>query len=308
MLVNGCDCSLVIKTAHREIDVPYSDETLREAVTLLQEEASIEGDGVCRGLRKHSGVKGCVVTPLTIGTAPILLYLAMGSAGSPVFISETKNVFKYQLILVPLEDADHFDLIQDRKNERLFFEYYRVLGFELRVMRDEAIKLKLDIVGEWPTRAYPYNDNFEREQGERFSGDNVTYLINGQEYKNIYGLTLVSKKRSGTKTELWIKRALQNGTEIPFDIDEIVVTAKLLIDKYGPSGRAGKERFNGSHSAALLKEYRYHGTFSITIKKPVLISDETEVNATGAVISPLRFYVTGGVQGEVFTSGEETIP
>jgi len=287
MLVQGSECSIVVKTAHREIDIPYSDETLREAFEILQEEASIEGDGVCRGLRKINGVKGCIVTPLTIGTAPILLYLAMGAAGSPVFISESKNVFKYKMNNVPLEDTDHFDLIQDRKNERLFFEYCRVFEFELRIMRDEAIKLKFDIVGEWPTRAYPYNETFEREKGERFNGDNVSYRINGQEYKNIYGLTLVSKKRGGTKTELWIKRALQKGTEIPFDIDEIIVTAKLLKDKY---------------------EYRYYGTFKITIKRLVLISDETEVNATGAVISPLRFYVTGGVQAEVFISGEENIP
>jgi len=287
MLVQGSECSIVVKTAHREIDIPYSDETLREAVTLLQEEASIEGDGVSRGLRKISGVKGCVVTPLTIGTAPILFYLAMGAAGSPVFISGTKNLFKYKMNIIPLEDTDHFDLVQDRKNESLFFEYCRVFEFELRIMRDETIKLKLDIVGEWPTRAYPYNDTFEREQGERFSGDNVTYLINEKEYKNIYGLTLVSKKRGGTKTELWIKRSLQHGTDIPNDIEEIIVTAKLLKDKY---------------------EYRYYGTFQITIKRLVLISDETEVNATGAVISPLRYYVTGGVQAEVFTAGEENIP
>jgi hypothetical protein len=308
MLVQGSECSIVLLTEHREIDIPYSDETMRESVEILQEEASIEGDGVCRGLRKTGGVTGCVVTPLTIGTAPILLYLAMGAACSPVFISETKNLFRYQLTLVPLEDTEHFHIVQDRKKERLFYEYCRVFEFELRIMRDEAIKLKLDIVGEYPTRAYPYNDTFEREQGERFNGDYVTYQINGQEYNNIYGLTLISKKRGGTKTELWIKRSLQQGTDIPFDIDEIVVTAKLLKDKYGPSGRAGNERFNGSHSAALLNEYRYYGTFRITIKKLVLISDETEVNATGAVISPLRYYVTGGVQADVFTAGEETIP
>jgi len=287
MLVQGSECSIVVITAHREIDIPYSDETLREAVDMLQEEASIEGDGVCRGLRKSGGAKGCIVTPLTLGTAPILLYLAMGAVGSPIFVPETKNLFKYLLNNTPLEDTEHFNLIQDRKNERLFYEYCRVLEFELRVMRDEAIKIKLDIVGEYPTRAYPYNDTFEKEQGERFNGDYVTYRINGQEYKNIYGLTLISKKRGGTITELWIKRSLQQGTDIPNDIEEIVVTAKLLRDKY---------------------EYRYYGTFRITIKKLVLISDETEVNATGAVISPLRYYITGGVQAEVFTSGEELIP
>jgi hypothetical protein len=83
MLVNGCDCSIVIKTSHIEKDIPYSDETLREAVSILQEEASIEGDGVCRDIRKKSGVTGRVVTPLTIGTAPLLLYLAMGACGKP---------------------------------------------------------------------------------------------------------------------------------------------------------------------------------------------------------------------------------
>jgi hypothetical protein len=287
MLVNGCDCSIVIKTAHREIDVPYSDETMREAVSILQEEASIEGDGICKAIQKKSGVTGCVVTPLTIGTAPLLLYLAMGSAGMPLFVSETRNIYKYNLSLLPLEDTEHFDLIQDRKNERLFYEYCRVLGFELRVIRGEAIKLKLDIIGEYPTRPYPYVDSFQREAGERFSGDCVAYTINGKEYKNIYGVTLLSKKRGGTKTEIWIKRALQKGTDIPSDIEELIITAQLIKDRY---------------------ELRHYGTFRIKIKRLIFISDETEVNANGAVISPLRFYVSGGVSTEVFTAGEELIP
>jgi cbb3-type cytochrome oxidase cytochrome c subunit len=67
MNVHGCDCTITIKTAFREIGVPYSEETLREAVSLLIEEASIEGDGSHRALRKRGGVTGCVVTPLTIG-------------------------------------------------------------------------------------------------------------------------------------------------------------------------------------------------------------------------------------------------
>jgi hypothetical protein len=232
MKVQGCDCSIVVRTAHRETDIPYSDETLREAVSFLQEEVSIEGDGICRGLRKISGVTGCVVTPLTSGTAPLLLYLAMGAAGVPLYVSETKNLFRYDLNLLPTEDTEHFDLIQDRKNERLFYEGCRVQGFELRVMRGEAIKLKLDICGEIAPRAYPYTDTFKRESGERFQGDCVTYKINGQEYTNIYGVTLVSKKQGGTNTELWIKRSLQQGGDIPAVIEDLSITAQLLRDKY----------------------------------------------------------------------------
>jgi hypothetical protein len=287
MLVKGCDCSIVIKTEHWEIDVPYSDETVREAVTLLQEEASIEGDGVCRGLRRIGGVTGCVVTPLTIGTAPLLLYLAMGGADNPAFVSETRNLYLYRFDLLPTEDTEHFDLVQDRKSERRLFEGCRVQGFELRVMREEAIKLKLDIVGDYPARAYPYTDTFEREAGERFKGDSVTYKINGQEYKNIYGITLVSKKQSGTKNTILIKREKNQGVVIPEVIEELTITAQLLRDKH---------------------EYKYYGIFRITLKKLVLVSDETEINSADAVIGPLRYYISGSAYTEIFNPTGELIP
>ncbi len=224
MFVNGADCSIVIKTSHIEKDIPYSDETLREAVSILQEEAAIEGDGVCRGIRQIHGVTGCVVTPLTIGTAPLLLYLAMGAAGVPLYISETRNLYQCRLDLIPMEDTEQFDLIQDRKNERRLFEGCRVQGFELRILRNEAIKLKLDVFGECAPRTYPYTDTAQSQTSEmsgtvigreRFNGDFVTYSINGKEYKNIYGITIISKKIGGTRTEIWIKRALELGTDIP---------------------------------------------------------------------------------------------
>jgi hypothetical protein len=286
MLVNGSDCTIVIKTEHKEINVPYSDETIREAVSILQEEAVIEGDGVCRGIRKNNGVTGCIITPLTIGTAPLLLYLAMGACGKPVYISETRNLYKYDLKILPMEDTENFDLIQDRKNERIIYESCHVQGFEIRVMREEAVKLKLDIYGETAPRVYPYTELIIKENEERFKGNCVTYKINGQEYTNIYGITLVSKKQGGTKTEIWIKRALQFGADIPSVIEDMTITAQLQRTQY---------------------EYRHYGTFRITVKRLVLVSDETEVNATGAVISPLRFYVSGGVNTEVFTSTGEII-
>ena len=287
MLVNGCDCSIVIKTTHWETDIPYSDETLREAVSLLEEEASIEGSGVCKAIRKIGGVSGCLVTPLTLSTSPLLFYLAMGAVGKPVFISGTRDIFQSSLDLSPAEDTEAFDIIQEREKERKLYEGCHVKGFELRIMRDEAIKLKLDICGSQNPRAYPYADNFVKEQAERFSGDCVTYKINGKEYTNIYGLTLVSKKQGGTKTELWIKRALENGSDIPKHIEEITITAQLLLDKY---------------------ESRWFGTFRLTLKYLVLVSDETEIVASDTVIGPLRYYVSGNVCTEVITSGEKVLP
>jgi predicted transposase YbfD/YdcC len=85
--------------------VPYAEETIREAVSLLTEEAAIEGDGSCRAVRKSNGFTGCAVTPLTIGTAPLLLYLAMGSTKLPLYVSETRNLYRYMLNLLPVEDS-----------------------------------------------------------------------------------------------------------------------------------------------------------------------------------------------------------
>jgi hypothetical protein len=137
MLVNGCDCLIVVKTQYREIGIPYAEETIREAVSLLKEEASIEGDGSCRAIRKSSGVTGCVVTPLTIGTAPLLLSLAMGSAGLPLYVSETRNLYRYKLNLLPVEGSSRFDLVQERGGSRKLYEGCVVSGFELRCNRGE---------------------------------------------------------------------------------------------------------------------------------------------------------------------------
>jgi hypothetical protein len=286
MFVNGADCTIVIKTSHGEKDIPYCDETMREAVSFLEEEASIEGGGVCTGICKRGGSVGCVVTPLTIGTAPLLLCLAMGSVGKPVFVSETRNIHQYRLDLIPMEDTSMSDLVQNRNGEHRLYEGCRVKGFELRIMRGEALKLKLDIISEYLPVVYPYTDLFERTSGERYNGDNVTYRINGKEYTTIYGLTLLSKKVGGTKTELWIKRALEQGADIPETIEELVITAQLLRDIY---------------------EYKRFGIFRITVKRLILVSDETEINAADTVIGPLRYYVSGTVKTEVFSSGENAL-
>jgi hypothetical protein len=266
--------------------VPYAEETIREAVSLLKEEAAIEGDGSCKALRKSGGVIGCVVTPLTIGTAPLLLYLAMGSSGLPLYVSETRNLYLYRLNLLPAEGGSRFDLVQERGGSRTLYEGCAVTGFELRFNRGETVHLKLDVKGERPPAVYPYTDPLPTEGGERFMGDRVTYRINGNKYPNIYGLTLSTKKEGGTKTELRIKRILEHGGDLPGIIDELTITAQLLRDTY---------------------EYRYYGMFRLTISRLVLVSDETSIDSADAVIGPLRYYVAGTVSAEVFTNSGETL-
>jgi hypothetical protein len=276
----------VIKTAYREMGIPYSEETIREAVSLLTEEAPIERDGSCRAIRKSGGVTGCVVTPLTIGTAPLLLYLAMGSAGLPLYVSETRNLYLYKLNLLPVEDSTRFDLVQDRGGSRKLYEGCAVTGFELRINRGEAIKLKLDMRGERPAVVMNNEQGIMNNGAERFMGDRVSYRINGTEYVNIYGLTVASQKEGGTKTGLWIKRVLEKGPDLPEIIEELTVTAQLLRDRY---------------------EYRHYGMFRLTLTRLVLTSDETVVDCADGIIGPLRYYCAGLVGAEVFTNNSEEL-
>jgi hypothetical protein len=210
----------------------------------------------------------------------------MGSANLPLYVSETRNLYRYTLNLLPVEDGSRFDLVQERGGSRTLYEGCAVSGFELRFNRGETVHLKLDVKGERPPVIYPYTDPLTTEAGERFSGDYVTYRINGNEHRNIYGFTLSAKKEGGTRTELWIKRSLEDGGDLPGDIEELTITAQLLRDKY---------------------EYRHYGMFRITLTRLVLVSDETTVDCADAVIGPLRYYVAGTVVAEVFTTGEESI-
>jgi hypothetical protein len=47
--------------------------------------------------------------------------------------------------------------------------------------------------------------------------------------------------------------------------------------------------------------------FRITLTRLVLTADETAIDCADGVIGPLRYYVAGTVQAEVFTSTGETL-
>jgi hypothetical protein len=275
----------VIKTQGRETGIPYSEETIREAVSLLREEASIEGSGNRGAIRVSTGITGCVVTPLTIGTAPLLFGLCLGQIAQPVFVSETRNLYRQSLSLLPMEDGPCFDLIQERGTVRTLYEGCRVTGFELRIHRGEAIKLKLDIAGDMPPGSYPYEEIAPTEGAERFSGDTVSCKINHTEHTNIYGMTITARKEGAARTEVRIHRILDTDTDLPSSIEDLTISAHLYRERY---------------------ERRAYGLFRLALSRLVLMADETTINSADTVIGPLRYYC-GGLSAEVFTNTGEAL-
>jgi hypothetical protein len=302
MTVSGRDCVITLKTQYREIGLPYSEETLREAVSLLQEQAAIDGDGICRAVRKVTGVTGCVVTPLTIETAPLLIALALGRAGAPLFVSETRGLYKHELHLCPREDGPFFDVIQERGILRKRYERCRVTGFELRINRGDgseqtgteavkAVMLRLDIRGDTPAATYPSADPPGTSGGERFTEEGIRYVVNGNENRDIYGFSITVKKTGGTKTEVKLHRILRPREPFPAIIENLTITAQLYRNPYEQGNRGSMK----------------YGLFRLILSRLVLMADETAVDSTGPVIGPLRYYCAGGLSAEVFTDGNEEL-
>jgi hypothetical protein len=196
------------------------------------------------------------------------------------------NLYRYALDLLPAEDGARFDVVQERGGLRRVYGGCVAAGFELRINREQAIKLKLDIQGDRAPAAWPYLEMAPVETGERFMGDRVRYWINGKEHLNIYGLTITARKQGGTRTELRLHRFLQPGADFPDMIDTLIVTAQLLRDKY---------------------EDRHYGMFRLVLTGLALMADETAVDCADAIIGPLRYYCAGKVGAEVFTATGETI-
>jgi hypothetical protein len=275
-MVNGSDCGILIKTKYQAANLPYSEESVRDAVSILKNWEGTFSE------RRVNGVTGCVVTPLTIGTAPLLLGLAMGTAGKPAIVSDTKTLFRHTANLCNLRSAKKFDLIQDRGDRRVLFERCKVKRFELRIFRDEAIKLKIDLtstnggieIGTEPHKRHEQNE-------ERFNGNGVTYFVNGVAYKNIYGVTIRTWKDGGLCTEVRLHRILDDACSFPDIVENLDIEAKLFCNTYEGGG---------------------FGMFKLSLTRLVLMADETTVNSVGPVIGPLRYYVSGLVHCDVFTN------
>jgi hypothetical protein len=283
---NGRDCTITLKTQYREMGLPYAEETIREAVSLLKEEAAIEGAGNCGAIRQSRGVTGCVITPLNIETAPFLFVLALGRSGLPVYVSGTQVLYRHSVNLSAMENGLRFDLIQDRGPVRTLYEGCRVRDFELRIMQGEAVKLKLDIAGEYPAVSYLYPDRPEVCEGERFKEDGVRYFLNGTEYKNIYRLTIAARKHGGTQTVLQIHRVLNTAMELPPIIETLEITGQLLRDQYAQ---------------------RLYGMFRITLTRLVLMADETIIDSGDTVIGPVQYYCAGDFCVDTYSTSEGVI-
>jgi hypothetical protein len=276
-VVCGRDCYILFRVGQKELTVPYSEETIREAEGVVRERACIEGDGVVRALRQRGGAAGCVVTPLTMSAAPLVLGICFGGIGEAVFVSGSRHLYRRHLVLKPYQDCGAFDLIQHRGGEGRLFGGCFVRSFSLRINKGEALKVRIDVgssVG-WVSHN---GQGAEGTEGERFKEDGVTYKINGAVTKDIYALKANFSRGGSVSAEVFIHRVLKEA-DLPDVIDAFEIDCLLMRDCY---------------------EERRFGRFSVRFERLLKMADETVVDCADGLIGPVRYFCTGGISSEIF--------
>jgi hypothetical protein len=262
-----------MRTEKIEAAIPFLSKTLREKIFFCEEYAPIEGEGRRGGITGSAGTEGGFTAALTLESAPAILGAMFGKKKHAFYISGTRDLYNHSFILCASDSAMKFYLHESSgENEKVYPDCF-CKGFELRIERDEAVKVHIDIDGGSKAETFNAVPAVKKMNNiERFKESGVEYFIDGKKYNSIYRFVLSCDKKNGCRTEVLIYRYLTIDNEPPAFIENLMIRANLFRDMY---------------------EENQHGKFAVTLTDLRLLSDDTEVCAADTVIGALRYSVTG---------------
>jgi hypothetical protein len=274
-MVNGRDYTVRLGTENAEAALPFLSATLREKILFSEEYAPIEGEGWRGGITESAGTEGGFTTALTLESAPVILGAMFGKIKHVWYVSGTRDLYNHSFMLCASDEAVKFFLCEQcGETEKVYPECF-CAGFELRIERDEAVKVRVDIDGNTTAETFHAVPAVQKMSNiERFNERGVEYFINQQKYNSIYRFVLSCDKSNGCRTQVLISRYLTIDNEPTAFIGNLTIHANLFRDRY---------------------EENQKGKFEITLTNLRLLSDNTEVSSADAVIGGLRYSV-GGVE------------
>jgi hypothetical protein len=283
IMLNGCDYLIRLKTKKADTVIPFLSKTLREKIFFCEEYAPIEGEGWRGGITENAGTEGGFTTALTLESAPAILGAVFGKQKSCMFVSGTRDIYQYRFVLCASDSAMRFYLHEMGGETEKVYPDCVCAGFELRIERDEAVKVHIDIDGGGRAETFNAVPAVKKTANiERFNERGAEYFIDGKKYNSIYRFVLSCDKKNGCRTEVLIYRYLTTDNEPPAFIENLTIRANLFRDMYGEN---------------------QHGKFAVTLTDLRLLSDDTEVCAADAVIGGLRYSVGGVAFVDAFMSG-----
>lgn len=282
MTAAGRDCALVIIAGNTRLSVPYSEETLRTRYRLLEDEPTLESDGVAGTWSDADGALGCFVTRLTLSIVPILLACAFGKEAEPQLVSETRSLWRHDLALDYRAAGISFDAVSDRVFRIRRIRELSPLGWELRVHCGDAIDFKLDAQGEHPVEEGEASLLVPLQDEEFFRESGTLLSVNGTVATSAYGAYVTVARGASCRTEIRIQRKASSEDDHLFGarIETLELDARLYRDEY---------------------EERHKGRFVIRATDLLLFSEDAKPDSASAIVGPLRYIVAGELTAEVYT-------
>ena len=230
-------------------------------------------------------VTGCIVTRMTITTAPILLLLVTGEIEIEGHRPQTRGIYYHELITK--ESLYYFGI--ETKSETNIKEYLdlNVTSFELRGERGSAVYMKINVRGKTETK-FENIEVLEEIKSERYfflSGNEIS--INGQVIEDTAGFILEGKLLHETvKTHTFsIRRKETNHSDFSNMREEI--SAELTF--------TNPEKY----------EAGYKASFTVTLERLIYEGEESYPDAHGVWGRNFRYRAYGKLKVCVYTNTEE---
>ena len=276
----------VIRENRENQIIPATRNTLRYVPLLLDKKPTAGKNIIENPQITGKKVTGCIVTRMTVTTAPILLLLVTGEIELEGHRPQTRGIYYHELIT--LEKSLYYFGIETR-GKNLIREYLDLIveSFELRGERGSAVYMKINVRGR--TEHIVENiEVLEEIKSERYfflNGNEIS--LNGQVIEDTAGFILEGKLLHETvKIHTFsIRRKETDHSDFSLMRDEI--SAELTF--------TNPEEY----------EAGYKAEFTVTLERLVYEGEESYPDSSGVWGRNFRYRVYGSLKVRVYTKTEE---
>ena len=276
----------VTRAGRENLTIPAVRNTMRQVPLLLDRKPTAGKNITLTPQITGRRVTGCIVTRITISTAPILLLLVTGEIETEGHRPQTRGIYYHDLLT--LERSLYYFGIETR-TETHIKEYLELIveSFELRGERGRAVYLKINVRGRTETISESIDGTKERKSERYFFFGGNEISINGEIIEDTAGFILEGRLLDETvKTHTFSIRRKETD-RVDFSIMRTEISAKLTF--------TNPEEY----------EARYTATFAVTLERLVYEGEESYPDASGVWGRNFRYRVYGKLKVRVYTKEEE---
>jgi len=277
---------LVIRDNRENQTIPATRNTMRYVPLLLDKKPTAGKNITEHPQITGKKVTGCIVTRMTITTAPILLLLVTGEIEIEGHRPQTRGIYYHELITL---DTSLYYFGIETKGKTHIKEYLELIveSFELRGERGSAVYMKINVRGK--TQTITENiEVMEEIKSERYffvSGNEIS--LNGEIIEDTAGFILEGKLLHETVKNHTFSIRRKETDHSDFSLMREEISAELTF--------TNPEEY----------EAGYKASFTVTLERLIYEGEESYPDASGVWGRNFRYRVYGKIKVRVYTNTEE---